>query len=242
MFPAPSPSGFSFLLQLSNSQKEKEKFVNNFAAGFKELWESKTYSDFIITAGPLDDPIEFKVHKCVLGIQSSVLAAAFKNPMKESQEGKMHIEEFSAESVKEFLDFMYTGEVSSDTQAMDLFAIAAKYDVGHLKLITEKIVLRNISDSNAIEVFGLGHLYNSEELQQAAFEAIKKMFPELNLQSSLISTPVKLKKLVEARRGRDRKKQDAETEYQMKVNVLELWHFCRKMWSFEERIKSLSKK
>lgn len=186
------------------------------------MWESKEHADFIITAGAADDPKEFKVHKCVLATTSSVFAAAFKDHTEEYKEGKMYIEEFSPESIEEFLTFIYTGDVPRRDNAMDLFAISAKYDVSQLKSISEIIVLHNINELNAIEVFSLGNLYDSEKLKQAAFEAIKKMFPEKILQDSLMQNPEALKELVEARRDLDRKKQEAEAEYHSKVNKLGL--------------------
>jgi BTB/POZ domain len=203
---------------ISDAKKEKEKFVSNFAEGFKQLWDSKEYSDFIVAAGAVDDPTEFKVHKCLLAVHSSVFAAVFQS----DETGKLFIEDFGIETVKEFLEFLYNGEVPREENAMELFAIAARYKVSQLKEICEMAVLRNINDSNAIEVFVLGHSFSSEELKKASFEAIKKMFPELKLQDSLMDTPEKLNALYEARRIRDSKKQEADAEYQAKVDSLEL--------------------
>lgn len=208
--------------QKLDSKKEKEIFINAFAARFQELWKSNEYSDFTITAGSLDNLKKFKVHKCVLGTQSSILAAVFNNKMKESIESDMVIKDFSVECVEDFLYFLYSGELRDEKNAMELFAIASKYDVGQLKTIAENIVLNNIDCLNAIEVFGLGHLHESEKLQTAAFNEIKKMFPELKLNDYLIKTPEKLEKLVEARRNLDRKKTAAEDEYKVKLQDLKL--------------------
>lgn len=185
----------------------------------KDLWTSKDYSDFIIIGGGGDEggSKKFAVHKCVLGLQSTVLAAAFKNDMKEKKTGTLTIEDFSADAVEGMLEFMYTGELKEDI-AMDLYAIAGKYNVELLMEKTEKLVLHNINESNAIEVFGLGHLNNSDEMKRAAFEKIKKMIPEMKINDSLMYKPEDLKEIVEAYRNRKRKIQEAEKEFRAEIH------------------------
>jgi BTB/POZ domain len=165
-------------------------------AGFKELWMSGEYSDFTIIAGKE----EFAVHKNVLATQSPVLAAIFKNDMKEKKTGKMIIEDFSLDAVEVMLYFMYTGEIVDESNAMDLYAIASKYEVTSLKSTAHKLILRNLGESNAIEIFGLGHQHNSDRIKRAAFEVIKKMFPWKVLEDELMEDPKTLKKLIDAAR------------------------------------------
>lgn len=199
--------------------KEKEKFDREFAARFKELWTSKNYSDLTIVSGSEDEngkPKEFAVHKNVLGTQSSVFAAVFKNEIKEKREEKMKIENFSTETIEEMLKFIYTGQLK-ESNAMDLFAIAGKYDVKLLKETTEKIILRNINDSNAIEVFSLAHLHNSDEMKRAAFRTIKEMFPETPLSDDLMENLENLEEIVTALRDRKRRILDAEKDFQAKM-------------------------
>jgi BTB/POZ domain len=129
---------------------KKEDFAQDFAFVLKELWTSKDFSDFTVIGGVIGSSKEFAVHKNVLGTQSSVMFATLKNNLKEAQTGKMKIEDFSAEAVEGMLKFMYTGEVEDESIAMDLHAIAAKYDVKNLKIVTEEIILRNIDESNAL--------------------------------------------------------------------------------------------
>jgi Leucine-rich repeat (LRR) protein len=194
---------------------EKEEIAKTFAAGFEELWTSKDFADFTIIGGFDGSSEEFAVHKNVLAMQSSVLNAVFKNNMKEAQTGKMTIEDFSVDAVEGMFKFMYTGEVNENI-AMDLYAIASKYDVKNLKSRTEKIILQSIDNSNALEVFGLGHQYNSEPLIREAFDEIQKMFSETPLKESLMNKPGNVKHLVEAHRCRQRKVEEAERKYQAK--------------------------
>jgi BTB/POZ domain len=178
---------------------EREDFAQGFVVGFKELWTSKDFSDFTIIGGFTGSPKEFAVHKNVLGTQSSVMLATLKNDLKEAQTGKMEIDDFSAEAVEAMLKFMYTGKIEDESIAMDLHAIAQKYDVELLKQRTEKIILHNLTEDNALDIFGFAHLHNSDKIKRAAFEVIKKMFPDTKLSDALMNQPEALKKLIEAR-------------------------------------------
>ena len=183
--------------EFSDEALKKQEFCDRFVAGFRELWASKRYSDFVITAIGKGKSREMKVHKNILGTQSSVFAAIFENDMKEKKDGIMHIEDFCAETVRDFLHFLYTGEIEADN-AMDLFAIATKYEVKLLRERTEKIIMRNIFQTNAIDVLCLGHLHLSEKMKVAAFSEIKQMFPMKDLEDSLLDDPLTLKKMIHA--------------------------------------------
>lgn len=211
-----STSKLEFKLKLSEEKFEKDKFLYQMAAGFEYIWETKNFSDFTVLA----DLKRFQVHKCVLSIRSPVFAAIFKTNMKESLENEMKIEEFSGEAVKEFLGYLYTNKYPRKENAMELFALASKYDVNQLRTTTEKIIVFNIKEENVIEIYDLGHLYNSGVLKTAAFTTIKEMFPMFNIPDSLIEYPETLKSLVGARRERDAKKDVVEGEYQAKVKAL----------------------
>jgi Leucine-rich repeat (LRR) protein len=144
---------------------DRQEFDRDFVVGFKDLWETKNFSDFSIVA----ESKVFEVHKCVLATQSSVFTTIFLNDMEEAH-----------------------GEY-----AMDLFAIAAKYEVKNLKRITKILVLRNIDESNALEVFGLGYLYKSDDLKRCGFAVIQQMFPEEDLHDSMMEKPEELREIFE---------------------------------------------
>lgn len=214
------PAKFKFV-PAPDHHNEKDKFLNEISNGLKMLWETKDYWDFKIITGPAENRAEIKVHRNILAMRSSVFATAFKaNGMKESVENEMIIDDFNESAVKEFLEFLYTNKAIREEHAMELFALASKYDVSLLRTSTETIILKNIEESNAIEIFSLGHLYNSCKLKTATFNKIKEMFPVFMINDSLMEKPEVLKELVEARRERDLKKGQVEGEYQAKVKAL----------------------
>lgn len=184
---------------IEDEQNLMVEFMDDFLRGFKDFWTTGQLSDFVITVGLRT----FRVHKCVLAIKSSVLAAVFKNKMQESKKSEMEIPDFSAEIVEQFLHYIYTGEIKDQTNAMDLFAIASKYNVIKLKSICEEIVMENLDESNAFEIFGLGHLYCSHDMKLTAFNEIKSIFPKANLIYDKIKKPEDIKELVDAKRHYD---------------------------------------
>jgi Leucine-rich repeat (LRR) protein len=202
------------------------KFAVNISNGFQELWTSGRYSDFTVTAGNPSqsgkDFKKFRVHKSVLATQSSVFAAAFDVDMKERQTSEMNITDFKTATVEEFLRYCYTGQVQYEENAMELIAIASKYNVSQLMSIAEEIIVKNIDETNVFEVFCLGKLYSLEEMQELAFDKIKACFPKKELNDDLKNDPGSLNKLLEASRTRKRKIEQAEEEFESS------WKRCKK--------------
>jgi Leucine-rich repeat (LRR) protein len=160
---------------------------------FDDLWTSGQYSDLIVIGGACKSK-EFRVHKFVLAAHSRVLALSFP----ENQD-IMKITDFSTDAVEQLLRFIYTGRLKK-WNAIEVFAIAAKYDVKLLKDRAEEIIAENVNASNALEIFSFGHQHNSDVIKCAAFREIKKMFPGTDLQDSLIDQPEDLKNIIDIHR------------------------------------------
>jgi hypothetical protein len=125
---------------------------------FTQMWETGRFSDFVIIASGSK---KFRVHKNVLGTRSSVFAKLFEDDCKTKE---LRIENFKAESVEEFLSFIYTGRVAQNFNAIEVFALAAKFNVAALKTFAEERILPE-----------------SDKLKEKAFEEIKKLFPGADL-------------------------------------------------------------
>lgn len=112
--------------------------------------------------------------------------------------------DFSAKAVEQFLGCLYTGEIN-DVNAMEIYTMAAKYDVPRLKAASEEIILTNIEKLNAYDVFVLGHRYSSVVMQHKSFDAIKQTFKDIELDDGLMDDPKQLKVLIDANKSRKRK-------------------------------------
>lgn len=175
----------------SEDRKYSKNFAEIFTAGLKQLWKSQRLSDFTINVGAE----KFAVHKSVLVVQSSVFANIFTSKVH----NEMTLTDFGAIAVKEFLLFIYTGEIPDDANSIELFSLAANYDVRELRAICEEMVLRNLDESNAMEVFDVGHNYNSQALKARAFEEIQSMFPDILREHDLVNNRERVKELIAAK-------------------------------------------
>jgi BTB/POZ domain/Leucine rich repeat len=187
-----------------------DKLTSNekFLESFKDLWVTGRLSDFTIVVGTK----QFLVHRSVLSVRSSVLNAIFENDMQERRESEMTIVDFSEDAVRDFLHYLYTSEILSELNAMELFALASKYDVPDLRALSEKFILNALDESNALEILTLGNLYHSEEMIENSFDAIK-LNPELHLIANLRTRPDSVIEIVEAKRKRDEKIAAANKEF-----------------------------
>lgn len=175
----------------AEAKKYSSHAVDKLSKGFRELWETGRLTDLTIVVGGE----KFLVHKSVLAIQSSI----FKEIFETSSANEMIIEESTAEAIAELIRFMYTGELPGELNAIELYALAVKYELPELKSICEQMVIERLDESNALEVFDLGNRHGSQQLKALAFNEIKSMFPEATLNNDLVNHPDKLKELVEAK-------------------------------------------
>jgi len=144
--------------------------------------------------------VEFKVHRNILGIASPVFTAMFSHEyVQENEENQMEIVDFSSEAVREFLCFIYTKAAPENAaNSMELYELAAKYEIPCLLPIAEDLILDSINNENAYDVLVLGNLHNNEDLKKDAFEEIKKLFSDVKLSESLKDRPDDLKLLIDA--------------------------------------------
>lgn len=207
------PGGVESLQQLiqainsnCNIPTECITFKDDVSAKIYNSFLSGKYSDYTITVSDDKDRILERcfVHKILLAAQSAVFAAAF-----DRNSSQMDIADFNPNTVEGMLHFMYKGEVKDD-DVMSLFAIAAKYKVTRLQEITKERILHKVNQTNAIEIFSLGHLHNSLGMKFFAFNEIKKMISDTELDDSLMDKPELLNKLLDAHRNRKRKRKEAQ--------------------------------
>jgi BTB/POZ domain len=97
---------------------------------------------------------------------------------------ELKIEGLSAETVEEFLRFLYTENLTETKKDFDeLFALSSKMKVEKLKTISEQNIIDDINETNAFEIF----------FKKSAFDQIKKKFRFRRLPDSFMNEPEKLK-------------------------------------------------
>lgn len=143
-------------------------------AKFAEFRASGAFTDFTINVRSKD----YKVHKCILAAQSFVFHEMFESGVAKLAKTFTNVERFSEKAFESFLDYFYSGDFD-ETLALELFELASEFDAQKLKAKCVSRILKNLDESNALEVFNLGHQHRLDQLKQPAFKTIQAMFPDL---------------------------------------------------------------
>jgi hypothetical protein len=163
----------------------------NSSTAIAEFFASGEFSDFSIV---VNSSKIFKVHRIILAARSQGFAEMFR---RDPDAVEMKIEDLSPEAVEIFLRFFYIGKLEDfEDKSLELFALASKLKVPDLGEPMLAFVVSQLDESNAFKAFSLAHSMGSDELKRAAFEAIKKMFPDRKLPESLMENLDKVKEMI----------------------------------------------
>lgn len=153
----------------------------NMFPNFEHLYDSKLFSDMIVSVG---NKI-FNIHRLVLAARSPVFEVMFQNKMRENSENKLVIEDSDEETFEVLLRYFYTGETGplNTDLALNLLVLADKYDVPELKAEIADYLKCEISIENALAILTEAYLHNATELENEAVE-----FVGINLRTLMSSS------------------------------------------------------
>lgn len=133
------------------------------------LMDNKEFSDVIFNV----DGTKFSAHKNILASKGQVFAAMFQHDMKENAKNEVDIEGINRDVFKELLRFMYAGKVHGIENIADKLLIAAdRYSIEELKIICEKNVYENLTNTNAVEYLQLADIHNAPNLKKQVIDFI----------------------------------------------------------------------
>lgn len=135
----------------------------------KSLFEDKKNTDLTILVGSGTQE-KYLAHKCILMARSDVFAAMLENEMAEKKSGIIEIIDCDASSFKNFLLFIYTGKIDnlSNTNVVQLYKLAHKYNVQDLKKNCTSFMKRNIDVSNLFNIIILANEFEEIEIMNEA--------------------------------------------------------------------------
>ncbi|KAG5682888.1 hypothetical protein PVAND_012206 [Polypedilum vanderplanki] len=126
------------------------------------------------------DEISFPAHRLILSNYSTVFNKMFISDMIEAKSIQIKIEDADGDAIKEFLRFIYLGEVEDKKQLPQLFYLAEKYDLSALKSFCTDLSLKHINYDNVLALIVLADgcnenlmFYNCVKYIEAHFEEIK---------------------------------------------------------------------
>lgn len=169
-----------------------ESFRKDLEIGFKAFWKSRILSDFMLRADKKDIP----VHRFVLAIHSQTLAEWLG---KRAPELDRFFKEFSVAVVEAFVQYLYTGDIPDGTDAMQLLLISSKLHVRTLKIKCEEIIAKDIQESEAEQMFFVGHAFNCKTIIKEAFSKLRIKYSDVELRAELMDQPDEMRKFIAVR-------------------------------------------
>jgi len=165
--------------------------------GISSQLSNGNFSDFVIKCGER----RFKVHKNILSIASSVFTEMFEQDMEVAASIELTLDDYKGPTVKEFLIFIYTGEVpdGGSLNPVDLYGLAATYKVEALKSFCREQILDDIAAFDAMDVLFMGNTHNDNELKEKAFARIKKMLAQPKLNDEMMNKPHEIKTIIDTK-------------------------------------------
>jgi hypothetical protein len=144
-----------------------------FVRGFAPILESPCSSVVDILPADVcvcltDQSARIPAHKYVLAVQSPVFRAMFKAPMLEAATNEVEITDFQEPVVREFVRFLYEDRCATSVlqdHAVQLLAMADKYEVTALASLCEDYLAETVSVGNALERLHVAEEYGREALK-----------------------------------------------------------------------------
>jgi len=144
--------------------------------------EMEHTSDLEIKAGDKT----LRCHKVILARGSKVIEAMLKLPFEEKETGIIKINDFNEDTVENFLDFMYLGELDDERYTVELLGMANKYDALSLIHACAVHLPAFVSKDNVAQLWIASDKCNLSELKASVLDFIGKHWslrseiPEIN--------------------------------------------------------------
>jgi hypothetical protein len=106
------------------------------------LWKSGLLNDFTIAC----EGKEFKCHKVILASRSTYFESLFNSDLQEATENFVDIKDAGADTVGSFIEFVYTDQLSDESQfSTELLILAERFQFEALKLACEEAISKTIN-------------------------------------------------------------------------------------------------
>ncbi|GFR05821.1 TD and POZ domain-containing protein 3 [Trichonephila clavata] len=162
--------------ETEDDEKQKYKTLTEVTHNMKQLLQDNNFYDITFKI----DGRSFKAHKAILSARSRVFKTMFESSLTMNVE-EIEISDISEETLKEMLNFIYSGEVSHlhVNNAMELYYAADKYELDSLKNICARVMVGNVRTDNVIKILLLSHRHSNEELEHVCVKFIAKNTSEI---------------------------------------------------------------
>nr|XP_015918374.2 speckle-type POZ protein B-like [Parasteatoda tepidariorum] len=178
-FSEPNGSVVSDIVSISDPNSVKLSNVLTMRDDLVKIFADLEHSDVELRA----DNMSLPAHKFLLSARSPVFRAMFHHQnMLENESNVVKVSDVDPETLKSFLEFLYTGSVDiiDGESALELLIIADKYQVLSLIDTCSKFALSALSLENACKILYLSDLLNLKLLRDNAVDLVVKHFNEIS--------------------------------------------------------------
>ncbi len=111
---------------------------------------------------------EFKVHKCILALQSDFFKARFSDrwDSKDQIMVDMNDQDLDAELLEGLIEGVYKGKVNDLDMALKLLPLVDKYQFSRLKTVCEAVIASHLNLENVLTYFALAKQHSALNLEQ----------------------------------------------------------------------------
>jgi len=146
-----------------NKTDNQDSHIKKLSNDMKKILETKLFTDCTIICGNEEIPC----HRNILSSRSPVFETMFSSDMKEASTGVVEIEDFTGATVKELVNYIYTGCPAS-AKPEELLRAAHKYLMEELKDWCVEQLCKVASVDNAVDHLVLAEVYEAPVLKESA--------------------------------------------------------------------------
>jgi len=139
----------------------------------QQLWKDRHFSDVDVVCGET----HFACHRAVLAAASPVFAAMLKTDMVEATNKNIIISEADDRSVKDTLEYIYTGSVC-ESAGCGMVVLGHMYDVQGLVEYAAPVALGNLTEDNVVGEIRTLRAHSDDKQLGPVFEALQSKVHE----------------------------------------------------------------
>ncbi|KAH7447102.1 hypothetical protein KP509_01G091000 [Ceratopteris richardii] len=170
--------------EASEAEEALKKEIEELHAriAFLKTWVPEAMDDCADVVLECIDGSKIRAHRAVLISRSTVFKAMLESKAEEGRTNNIKITDFTYGTLRLFVHYLYTAEIYSESLeecAVDLLALAEKYNVKQLKALCERHMISKLNFGNALSNFEYASLHGAKNLKQAALSTILENMQEL---------------------------------------------------------------
>ena len=133
----------------------------------QNLWKMRNEATNTDVEWMANAGVAIPVHSVVISACSPVFAAMLSSDFVEARTGRIDLSRYSAEFLKEVVDYMYSEELPKNTDIVDLLKFADMYQMHHMRAACELKLIETLKKENLEDYAELVHCYELSELKKA---------------------------------------------------------------------------